>query len=123
MPPDIKASVLDAVNCYKINPLNAELNPIRHLLALVGARHFVHVSGIRVNKVRAMKDVKFLDSVLTMRYHNATPLDNVTLIPLDLDLDLIGCVIYGIVVPSLMNTVCSWARLGYTPACAHSPVR
>jgi hypothetical protein len=31
------------------NPLNAELNPIRHLLALVGARHFVHVSRIRVN--------------------------------------------------------------------------
>ena len=30
------------------NPLNAELNPIRHLLALVGARHFVHVSRIRV---------------------------------------------------------------------------
>ena len=25
------------------------LNPIRHLLALVGARHIVHVSGIRVN--------------------------------------------------------------------------
>ena len=32
-----------------INPLNAELNPIRHLLALVGARHIVHVSRIRVN--------------------------------------------------------------------------
>jgi hypothetical protein len=32
---------------YCINPLNAELNPIRHLLALVGARHFVHVSRIR----------------------------------------------------------------------------
>ena len=31
------------------NPLNAELNPIRHLLALVGARHIVHVSRIRVN--------------------------------------------------------------------------
>ena len=30
------------------NPLNAELNPIRHLLALVGARHIVHVSRIRV---------------------------------------------------------------------------
>jgi hypothetical protein len=30
-----------------INPLNAELNPIRHLLAFVGARHFVHVSRIR----------------------------------------------------------------------------
>ena len=31
------------------NPFNAELNPIRHLLALVGARHIVHVSRIRVN--------------------------------------------------------------------------
>ena len=31
-----------------INSLNAELNPIRHLLALVGARHIVHVSRIRV---------------------------------------------------------------------------
>ena len=34
-----------------INPLNAELNPIRHLLALVGARHIVHVSRIRVKAV------------------------------------------------------------------------
>ena len=33
---------------YGVNPLNAELNPIRHLLALVGARHIVHVSRIRV---------------------------------------------------------------------------
>ena len=32
-----------------ISPLNAELNPIRHLLALVGARHIVHLSRIRVN--------------------------------------------------------------------------
>ena len=32
-----------------VNPLTAELNPIRHLLALVGARHIVHVSRIRVN--------------------------------------------------------------------------
>ena len=34
----------------QFNPLNAELNPIRHLLALVGARHIVHVSRIRVNQ-------------------------------------------------------------------------
>ena len=34
-----------------INPLNAELNPIRHLLALAGARHTVHVSRVRVNKL------------------------------------------------------------------------
>ena len=30
------------------SPLNAELNPIRHLLALAGAHHFVHVSRLRV---------------------------------------------------------------------------
>ena len=33
---------------FVFNPLNAELNPIRHLLVLVGARHIVHVSRIRV---------------------------------------------------------------------------
>ena len=36
-----------------INTLNAELNPIRHLLALVGARHIVHVSRIRANTLNA----------------------------------------------------------------------
>jgi hypothetical protein len=39
-------------NYYNIlaayNPLNAELNPICHLLALLGAYHFLHVSRIRV---------------------------------------------------------------------------
>jgi hypothetical protein len=31
------------------NPSNAELNPICHLLALLGAHHVLHVSRIRVN--------------------------------------------------------------------------
>jgi hypothetical protein len=31
-----------------INPLNAELNPISCLLALLGAHHFLHISRIRV---------------------------------------------------------------------------
>jgi hypothetical protein len=31
-----------------INPLNAELNPIWDLLALLGAHHILHVSRIRV---------------------------------------------------------------------------
>ena len=35
---------------YIINPLKAELNPIRHLLALVGARHIVQVSRVRVKQ-------------------------------------------------------------------------
>jgi len=30
------------------NPLNAELNPICHLLVLLGTHHIFHVSGLRV---------------------------------------------------------------------------
>jgi hypothetical protein len=33
-----------------INPLNAKLNPICHLLALLGAHHILHVGRIRVNE-------------------------------------------------------------------------
>ena len=42
------------VNYYKLffNPLNAELNPICHLLALLGAHHILHVSGIRVKPIK-----------------------------------------------------------------------
>ena len=39
-----------AGTCEFVNPLNAELNPIRYLLVFVGARHIVHVSRIRVNE-------------------------------------------------------------------------
>jgi hypothetical protein len=31
-----------------LNPLNAELNPICHLLALLGAHHIFNVSGLKV---------------------------------------------------------------------------
>jgi len=31
------------------NPLNAKLNPICHLLALLGAHHILHISRVRVN--------------------------------------------------------------------------
>jgi hypothetical protein len=36
-------------NAEEINPLNSELNRICHLLALLGARHIFHVSGLSVN--------------------------------------------------------------------------
>jgi len=32
------------------NPLKAKLNPICHLLALLGAHHILHVSRIRVKR-------------------------------------------------------------------------
>ena len=31
------------------NPLNAEINPICHTLALLGAHHILHLSRIRLN--------------------------------------------------------------------------
>jgi hypothetical protein len=34
-----------------VNPLNAELNPIRHLLAMLGTHHILHVSRIRVKQL------------------------------------------------------------------------
>ena len=36
---------------FVFNPLNAELNPICYLLALLGAHHFLHVSRIRVKSL------------------------------------------------------------------------
>jgi hypothetical protein len=40
------------------NPLNAELNPICHLLALLGVHHFLHVSRIRVKVKASDTDLK-----------------------------------------------------------------
>ena len=34
-----------------LNPLNAELNPICYVLALLGAHHLLHVSRIRVKSL------------------------------------------------------------------------
>jgi hypothetical protein len=44
----MKVKVLFSLCPLNINPLNAELNPICHLLALLGAHHIFHVSGLRV---------------------------------------------------------------------------
>jgi hypothetical protein len=40
------------------NPLNAELNPIRHYLALLEAHHILHVSRRRVkDKIQGLQGV------------------------------------------------------------------
>jgi len=51
------------------NPLNPELNPICYLLALLGAHHFLHVSGIRV---------KLLTFRLLMSYIYGAPILDVS---------------------------------------------
>jgi hypothetical protein len=43
-----------------LNPLNAELNPICHLLALLGAHLILHVSRLRVNVVVAVPLTRIL---------------------------------------------------------------
>jgi hypothetical protein len=48
-----------------LNPLNAELNPICHLLALLGAHHILHVSRIRVKDKYTYIDVHIL---MKLRY-------------------------------------------------------
>jgi hypothetical protein len=50
---------------YLLNPFNAELNPIRHLLALAGAHHFVDVTRIRVKVVCLALKMKTLSSCKT----------------------------------------------------------
>jgi hypothetical protein len=39
----------------QINPLNAELNPICHLLVLLGAHHILHISRLRVNAIHTVQ--------------------------------------------------------------------
>jgi len=45
----IYALIFLFVTLVFFNPLNAELNPICHLLALLGNHHISHVSEFRVN--------------------------------------------------------------------------
>ena len=64
------------------NPLNGVLNPIRHLLALVGARRIVHVSRIRVKALcldsswclrKIMSNVSQESQFGTSEYKSGTP--------------------------------------------------
>ena len=45
-----------------INPLNSELNPTCHLLALLGAHHIVHVSRVKV--VDLLVEINLVKNVL-----------------------------------------------------------
>ena len=48
--PSNNRSAMDR-GAVSVNPLNAELNPICYLLALLGAPHFLQVSRIRVKSL------------------------------------------------------------------------
>jgi hypothetical protein len=63
------------VQFNSINHLKTQLNPICHLLALLGARHIHHVSRVRVNqkiqKENCLFDVQymaFFENVSTVHF-------------------------------------------------------
>jgi hypothetical protein len=59
-----------------LNPLNAELNPICHLVALLGAHPILHVNRIRVNLgTRWRWVVSFTNRPLYLRQRNPVEVD------------------------------------------------
>jgi hypothetical protein len=50
---------LSAKRTSPFNPLNAELNPICHLLSLLGAHHILHIGGIRVKSAGGVTSVDY----------------------------------------------------------------
>ena len=55
-----------SMNTKEFNPLNAELNPICHLLALLGAHHVFHVSVLRVKHTCRL--IFFNSNILEMEH-------------------------------------------------------
>jgi hypothetical protein len=48
---EVKDDRISLAQSNHVNPLNADLNAICYLLALLGAHHFFHVSRIRVKSL------------------------------------------------------------------------
>ena len=70
----LKMGEFVARNMYSwFNPLNAELNPICHLLALLGAHHILHVSGLRVKRsINGLFCILLVDYSLVLMLHGLT---------------------------------------------------
>ena len=67
------------------NPLNAELNPICHLLALLGVHHFLHVSRIRVKSLslRLLISYIYMEHLILMFLDHTQRRSTVGRTPLD----------------------------------------
>ena len=72
------------VKLIKINPLNAELNPICYLLALL-AHHFLHVSRIRVKSLtlRLLMSYIYMEHLFLMFLDHTQRRSTVGRTPLD----------------------------------------
>ena len=54
------------------NPLNAKLNPICYLLALLGVHHFLHVSRIRVKSLTLRLLMSYIHTYIHTHTHTHT---------------------------------------------------
>jgi hypothetical protein len=59
---------LTAYRFLLLNPLNAELNPICHLLALLWAHHILHVSRIRVKRCTVRRDIATTSTCVSAKF-------------------------------------------------------
>jgi len=68
-----------------VNSLNAELNPICHLLALLGVHHFLHVSRIRVKSLtpRLLMSYIYMEHLFLMFLDHTQRRSTVGRTPLD----------------------------------------
>ena len=63
------------VKLYLVNPLNAELNPICYLLALLGAHHFLHDGRIRVKSLTLRLLISYIYIYIYIYIYGAPILD------------------------------------------------
>ena len=72
-------------NLSPLNPLNAELNPICYLLALLGAHHFLHVSRISVKSLtlRLLMSYIYMERLFLMFLDHTQRRSTVGRTPLD----------------------------------------
>ena len=54
-----------------VKGLNAELNPICHLLAFIGAHHILHISRVRVNLLHKVQNNEWMNTYIKLlMYHH-----------------------------------------------------
>jgi hypothetical protein len=63
----VYSKTLSVSQIKRINPLNAELNPICCLLALLGAHHFLHISRIRVKLLTLRLLILYIYDISSLR--------------------------------------------------------
>ena len=73
------------LSVHGVNPLNAELNPICCLLALLGAHHFLYVSRIRVKTLtlRLLMSYIYMEHLFLMFLDHTQRRSTVGRTPLD----------------------------------------